>query len=299
MNSPISSNLPSCPVAILNSAAGSADDIADELTALACEQGLSLEHIIASDPVNIEADFRAAIKKGADLLIVFGGDGTCKTGAAFARSENIPLIPLPGGTMNLLQKWVYGTDVWQEALTIALTARTLQWLPAGLANDSVFFVAAMLGDSIIMADVREDLRSGDVLSAVSQMPDIIDIMSDADVFRYKIRNDGEAQKADGMIISCPSMASGANKPSAFEFAVVNSLGLPDIIGIGTQALISDWRESEHVEVGYSENIVITGRKSFDVLLDGERECLAGPLTISLDPQGVQVMAPTLRNRFQK
>jgi diacylglycerol kinase family enzyme len=45
---------------------------------------------------------------GLHLLIVLGGDGTIRSAAALCAQECPLLIPLPGGTMNMLPKAFYG-----------------------------------------------------------------------------------------------------------------------------------------------------------------------------------------------
>jgi diacylglycerol kinase family enzyme len=54
-----------------------------------------------------------------DAIIVLGGDGTARAAAAMAPRNGPPLILLPGGTLNILPKALYGDLTWPEALSAA------------------------------------------------------------------------------------------------------------------------------------------------------------------------------------
>ncbi|WP_017931152.1 diacylglycerol/lipid kinase family protein [Robiginitomaculum antarcticum] len=278
---------------IINAAGGSATDISDELEAILNSKGYSNIAMHYCEPEELGAAFDSIKKDNTDLLIVFGGDGTCKSGAIKARDIGIPLVALPGGTMNILPKALYTTVEWKDALELALAQEKPRWLPAGRVNDHVFFVGLIIGDPIKMADVRENLRDGEVVDAVKQVPDVIEAVTSGKTFFYTVDGTSYERGANTLMLTCPSMSEGAAAPDAFELASVPQMSIASIIGIGAKTLLKGWRESEHVRVGSVKTVKISGQGHFNILLDGEAEEVDCHIDISLEPKGVLVLAPDM------
>src|SRR5690606_693516 len=100
-----------------------------------------------------------------DVIIVLGGDGTARAAAELAPREGPPLVLLPGGTLNVLPRALYGELDWPEALKAALERGGVRRLPMALANDKPFYVAAMFGNTALFARAREAVREGKPLTA--------------------------------------------------------------------------------------------------------------------------------------
>ena len=66
------------------------------------EVGLAVTAIATTGPGTAAALARAAIERGADLVIALGGDGTINEIANGVIGSNVPLAVLPGGTANCL-----------------------------------------------------------------------------------------------------------------------------------------------------------------------------------------------------
>ena len=54
------------------------------------------------------------------------GDGTARSVASKAKPDGPMIAPLPGGTMNMLPKALYGTGDWKLAYTVNLESRIAQ-----------------------------------------------------------------------------------------------------------------------------------------------------------------------------
>ncbi len=91
----------------------------------------------------------------ADFILVLGGDGTARAIAALAPGDAPPLLLLPGGTLNLLPKSLYGDLAWPQALEAALAHGEVRRLTGGKANGESFFIAAMFGAPTLLAGARE------------------------------------------------------------------------------------------------------------------------------------------------
>ncbi len=110
----------------------------------------------AADPGRGQA--REAVAAGAEVVLACGGDGTVTACAEGVADSGVPLAIIPLGTGNLLARNVGIPADCGEALTVALTGRSLP-LDAGLANGSLFVVMAGLGlDARMLADTSEPLK---------------------------------------------------------------------------------------------------------------------------------------------
>ena len=92
------------------------------------------------------------------MLVVLGGDGTIRTAANLCAECGAVLVPLPGGTMNMLPKALYGLVKWEAALANTLAEPTLRQVSGGMVGTEAFYCAAILGAPTLWADVREALR---------------------------------------------------------------------------------------------------------------------------------------------
>ncbi len=281
------------PVVLINIASGSTSDISEALPEIFIRHGLPAPKVYCVEPDGLKDSLQAIKDSAADLLTVYGGDGTCRAGAIVAREAGIPLVALPGGTMNMLPKALYGTDDWHAALEMALAQKQARWQVGGLVNDRVFFCGAILGDPIVLSEARESLRGGEVLSAVKQIPDVLSAIAHGEGFAVEVDGAGFETEANGLQIYCPFMTSGATQPDKFELASVPQLSVSELIGIGAKALTQDWRDSVLVKTAFAERVSIDGQGAFDVLLDGESEQMRCPIEIKFEPEGVMVLAPEL------
>lgn len=284
------------PSVIINMAAGSASDITSEIKAIFSRLSFAAPKVHLMEPEQLAGAFDTIKTDGTDLLIVYGGDGTCKAGAIAAQEAGIALVALPGGTMNMLPKALYGTDDWETALELALSQDAPRYQAAGIINDHVFFCGAILGEPILMSEARESLRDGEIVDAVKHIPDIVTAIKHGEEFDFKVDGKTFDKEANGLQLYCPFMTEGATVPDAFEIASVPQLSMSDLIGIGAIALTQDWRDSALVKTAFGRRVEITGQGAFDILVDGEPERVKCPITIKLVPEGVSVLAPDLHTK---
>ena len=98
--------------------------------------------------------FREATEQNLDVLIVFGGDGTIRTAAEGCAEKGSYLIPLPGGTINMLSRALYGDVAWEESLENTLTAPSIKVLSGGRVAGKQFLIAAIVGAPALLAEPR-------------------------------------------------------------------------------------------------------------------------------------------------
>lgn len=149
-------------IALINSRAGSVGPSGARRLRKALKK-VSLDHadIRELDLHDSAAQLRQIENEAPDLVIVWGGDGTHRSALEVLGRHSSKLLLLPGGTMNLLPKWLHGNQPWETVLWSVLAAPTPRILPAGKVGESLFFCALLAGIPARFAEAREDVRRGD------------------------------------------------------------------------------------------------------------------------------------------
>jgi diacylglycerol kinase (ATP) len=101
---------------------------------------------------------RQALADGADLLFIWGGDGTVQRCVDAVAGENVTIAILPAGTANLLANNLSIPINLREAVDVGLHGDRRR-LDAGVLNGERFAVMAGVGfDAIMMRDADSELK---------------------------------------------------------------------------------------------------------------------------------------------
>jgi diacylglycerol kinase family enzyme len=223
-----------------------------------------------------------------DVIIVLGGDGTARSAAELAPRDGPPLVLLPGGTLNILPRALYGELAWPEALAAALERGAVKRLPAGRANGQLFYVAALFGGTTQLVHVREAMREGKLLTAWQR-------------FRIALRRSftrslrartgkGRMQKIEAVGVLLPSF-SGGLEADDLEWVRLDARGVLDLARVSIRALTDGWRKDPAIEIGRA----LTGDIDVSLgyihaTLDGEPRRFYSRVHIKYDAHGPRVLA---------
>ena len=122
------------------------------------DAGVTNCKIWSEESDKIQRAFAEAAAYKPRVLVVLGGDGTIRTAAEACNGTGIYLLPLAGGTLNMLPRALYGDVSWQDALKSTLAAPSIKALSGGRIGDELFFVAAIVGAPGLWMEARESLR---------------------------------------------------------------------------------------------------------------------------------------------
>lgn len=124
--------------------------------------------LVSVRPEDLEKAMDDAFAQKPDVVVVFGGDGTARSAAKRAIGNQIPIAPLPGGTMNVLAKLVFGHADLSKAIDALPTCSTTG-LDVGMVASEPFFLSAAFGFAGPLARLREAMRPprrlGEIVSA--------------------------------------------------------------------------------------------------------------------------------------
>jgi diacylglycerol kinase family enzyme len=236
------------------------------------------------DPDAIDAQIDEYLEECQAPIIAWGGDGTICC-ALEAIDNRLPLLALPGGTMNLVHKEIHGADMDCETLLRAATRDGLeeQSLTRARANGRSFFVAALVGNLTKLTDAREAIRDGRPLSAA------LGFMSDTTFDLDHVFTVGGHEACDE---AAALAAFINNQDKTFDIGTINPNTLADLMAVSLEAGLKDWREADRVNFTQKSALQIEGAyERIHVTLDGEAREMKLPLSLKLEPKGARVLAP--------
>lgn len=277
--------------AVLNKASGSwSADCQTKIEGIFQSAGLTDAHVESVAPADIEATLDAAMAKSS-VVVVLGGDGTIRSAAEKAFERDILLVPLPGGTMNVLPKALYGERPWATALEDTLNSPCLHEISGGAAEGHAFFVAALLGAPTLWADAREALRSFHLLEAMRRS-----VTAARRSFAEPLDFDfgGVAVgTSEAVAVVCPLISKVMREDErGLEAAAIDTTTTGEVLRLGFHALFDDWRQDPSITRAKVKTLTVTGHGRVPVILDGERVRMGRRVTLTFRPLAFTAIVPT-------
>jgi diacylglycerol kinase family enzyme len=250
-------------------------------------------NLVEADPTKLDKAVQDAIAAKPDLMVVLAGDGTARAAAGLAGPDGPLVAPLPGGTMNMLPKALYGTADWKEALNLALTQGVERPVAGGELAGQTFFCAAIVGAPALWAPAREAVRSGAPRLAWLYAKRA---MKRAFAGRIRFRlDDGEICKGEALALITPLISRAMESPSGLESAVINRTGAREVYRLAANALFSDWRADPAVLTTVVKSAEVWAGQNMPAILDGESVHLERRATVKFVPCAFRTLAPPVAN----
>jgi diacylglycerol kinase family enzyme len=217
---------------------------------------------------HMEHSFAEATEQKLEVLIVLGGDGTIRTAAEACAEKGPFLIPLPGGTMNMLPRALYGDVSWEDALKNALTAPSVKVLSGGRIADKQFFIAVIVGAPALWAEPRESIREGDIVDAIEKGSVAFRNMFETKV-QYTISEEIKGE-AEAVALICPLISEEmSDSEQALEAAVIDVESAAELISLATTAAFGKWRDNRNILLTKTKRVGVQSGKDIPATLDGE------------------------------
>jgi diacylglycerol kinase family enzyme len=261
----------------------------DEIRKIFSDFGIPA-HVYATTPDELEDRLRRAVDAAPDLLVILAGDGTARTAAQLCGPDGPAIAPLAGGTMNILPHAIYGARPWQDALTIILAQGAERMLGGGDIEGRRFLVSAILGPPALWGAAREAVRYGRVGQALSEARAALR-RAFTGRLRYAL-DDGPREKARAMLLMCPTASRALNDDEqVLEAAGLDVDRLAQVVRLGWNALIRDWRDDPAVESARCRVARIWSAQGIPAILDGESVQLRPLAEARFEPRVVKVLCP--------
>jgi diacylglycerol kinase family enzyme len=277
--------------AIINTSSGGCElESKQKMLSILKRSGIVEPKMWCGEADHMEPSFAEAAEEKLEVLIVLGGDGTIRTAAEACAERGSFLIPLPGGTMNMLPRALYGDVFWEEALQNTLNAPSAKMLSGGRIADKQFFIAAILGAPALWAEPRESIREGDIVDAIEKGSVAFRNMFETKV-RYLISEEIKGE-AEAVALICPLMSEEmSDSEQALEAAVIDVESAAEVIVLATTAAFGKWRDNRNILLTKTKRVGVQSSKDIPAMLDGETVSLGTSAEIDFVSRALTVLVP--------
>ncbi|GLS00596.1 diacylglycerol kinase [Brevundimonas denitrificans] len=249
--------------------------------------------IVALEGGQFDAQVQDALDARPDVLFVLAGDGTAGTIASRAGPEGPLVAPLPGGTMNMLPRALYGTADWKVALRRALEEGAPQQVAGGEVTDGrfkqAFYCAAILGAPALWAPAREAVREGKFGLAWAYGRRAL---KRAFSGRLRFSLDGRAdRRAEALVLISPMISKAMDEHTGLEAAAMNPSDALQAFRLAAHAVFDDWRQDPAVTTKAIQQATIRARSRIPAVIDGEPALLRHEAKVRFIRTAFRALAP--------
>lgn len=275
---------------VANVASGSVGpDVRDRVEAIIAEAGLNAR-VETPECAELSTCIRRSLDRGPDLLVIIAGDGTARCAAEMAGMDGPLVAPLPGGTMNMLPRALYGDRDWETALRDTLEDSRVRPVSGGEVGGHRFYVGALLGAPALWALAREAVRERKFDLAVRRARRAAR-RAFSGRLRFSIEG-GPLQKAEALSLMCPLVSRALDdEDHVLEAAALDPKGAADAFRLGVRTLRGNWRQDPAVEVFQCRFAQAWAAGLIPASVDGEPVRLTRRVEIRYLPEAFRALAP--------
>jgi diacylglycerol kinase family enzyme len=277
--------------AIINTSSGGCDSESEQkIFSILTRAGIVEPKVWCGEAKEMERSFAEATGQNLDVLIVLAGDGTIRTAAEACAEKGSYLIPLPGGTMNMLPRALYGDVAWEEALKNTLAAPSLKVLSGGRIAGKQFLIAAIVGAPALLVEPRESMREGNIVDAIEKGSVAFRKMFETKI-QYLISGEMKGEAKAVALICRLITKEMSDSEQALEAAVVDVESAAEVIRLATTAAFGKWRDDRNILLTKTKRVDVQSSKDIPATLDGERVNLGRSAEIDFVSRALTVLVP--------
>lgn len=249
--------------------------------------------VVALEGGKFDEQIQTALDANPDCLFVLAGDGTAGTIASRAGPDGPLVAPLPGGTMNMLPKALYGTGDWKAALKVALEEGAPQFVAGGEVSDGdikqAFFCAAIMGSPALWAPAREAMRTGKLREAFTHARQALK-RAFSGRLRFTLDNRPE-RRAEALVLISPMISRAMEENTGLEAAAMNPSDALEAFRLAAHAVMDDWRQDPAVTTRATKKVSLRARSKIPSVIDGEPIQLQHRAQVRFVAKAFRALAP--------
>jgi len=277
--------------AIINTSSGGCDSESEQkIFNILTRAGIVEPRVWCGSADEMTRSFAEATGQNLDVLVVLGGDGTIRTAAEACGEKGPYLIPLPGGTMNMLPRALYGDVAWEESLENTLAAPSLKVLSAGRIAGKQFLIAAIVGAPALLAEPRESMREGNIVDAIEKGS-----VAFRNMFKTKVQYliSGKMKgETEAVALICPLISEQmSDSEQALEAAIIDVESAAEVVRLATAAAFGKWRDDRNILLTKTKRVDVQSSKDIPATLDGEKVNLGRSAEIDFVSRALTVLVP--------
>ena len=203
-------------------------------------------------------------ESGVEVVVTLGGDGTINAVVSALAGWSGAVLPLPGGTQNLLTNRLHGEAVVHEVLHAYAAGKARRSRPTIIRNAHGIALAGLLvGPGTSWNEVREALRAGDPSAMLGAAGDAI--RDTTGLAPVRIAQPDVGEREGYPILELVPHAKG------IDVAAYHARTGTDLMAQTWALLRQAFREGPHDSFGAFDKLVLesTGDDPLDLLFDGE------------------------------
>lgn len=264
--------------------------------------GHSVEiEIVAGDTIGAALE-KAAARRGVDVVLAGGGDGTISAAAALLMNRKKALGVLPAGTMNLFARGL-GIPQTLDAALKSFTDGEVIAVDIASANGRPFVHQFSIGMHARMVHLREKMEFGSRLGKMRASARAAWATINNPPAMKVTLTIGEAElvtRTTGIGITNNLFGEGhlpyADDPAGGVLGIYVSVARQraELARFLFDMARGKWRDSEHVEIHQADRVMLKIQSSstrFRAVIDGELVKLDRETTLEIHPGALHVLVP--------
>tara|TARA_R100001129_G_scaffold176857_2_gene151264 strand:- start:809 stop:1666 length:858 start_codon:yes stop_codon:yes gene_type:complete len=236
-------------------------------------------------PVDGIPDRQELARLGIETVVTLGGDGTINAVVSALAGWDGAVLPLPGGTQNLLTKRLHG-DVEVDSVMNAFAGVSARRIRPQIirCREGLALAGLLVGPGTSWNEVREAMRAGNAAAMLAAIGTAIEGTTGKPPVRITRPEAGD--EAGYPILELVPHADG------IDVAAYHARSGAEFVGQTWALLRQEFREGPHETYGpFAEvEVASTGRDPLDLLLDGEPADGGVRETFTLDTCPVDLVA---------
>ena len=197
-NQPELGQIPRQVWVVINPAAGQDQPMLKSLNQAFQERGVAWEIALTKGKGDGERLARQAVQSGAELVMVYGGDGTVMECAAGLIESQVPLAILPGGTANVMARELGLPGDLEKSIHLALNPKSrIRHVDMGQIEEKKFLLRAGIGFEAEMVE-GADRELKNRLGVLAYGLAALQALADPPLARYRLCLDGSEVACEGL-----------------------------------------------------------------------------------------------------